>query len=445
VVGAVAAPMGGNRVDTEALKLANPIEEVVARYGVELKRQGRAMVGRCIFHADGGRPNLHIYADSESWRCYRCGIGGDVVAFVMHAEDVGFREAVDHLNGGRAVPVRPVPRSAPALPPAPRVLEGRSAEELAVLQATTSFYHSNLLAEPRALDYLAQRGISPATARQYRLGFAAGDQLLAFLHWQRLPLGAALHLGLLTRAGHEFMADRIVIPELCAGRPMWLIGRALAEDLAEDVAFEMGRQAVELAMAELVPHLGDPVDVQRRLEYSIAPDLEWTVLCYLDLETLKEGPGSEPAPTVVDFKVKGSLITKDQADSDSQAGLYLAGRWLEDYPASELCFAQIAKPGKRRKRMATSLVSTSRTIGQLRGVLARIALAASQIAACHERYGPDHPWGFADPSSWKCSPRFCANSRNAAASSGLSQGMCSETAGVERTSLKTVPQSSSFS
>src|SRR5437660_1620797 len=37
--------------------------------------------------------------------------------------------------------------------------------------------------------------------------------------------------------------------------------------------------------------------------------------------------------------------------------------------------------------MAASLVPTSRTHGQLRGVLARIALAASQIVACFERYG----------------------------------------------------------
>jgi DNA primase len=240
VVRAVASPIGGNRVDTEALKLAHPIEEVVARYGVELKRQGRAMVGRCIFHADGGRPNLHIYADSQSWRCYRCGIGGDVVAFVMHAEDVGFREAVDRLTGGHQGPVRPTPRPAPAPLQASRGRNGRTADELAVLQAATNFYHSNLLAEPRALDYLAQRGIVLATARQYRLGFAAADQLLPFLHWQRLPLGAALHLGLLTRAGHEFMADRIVVPELCAGQPVWLIGRALGEDLADDVPKYLG-------------------------------------------------------------------------------------------------------------------------------------------------------------------------------------------------------------
>ena len=229
-----------SRIDTAALKLAHPIAEVVAQYGIELKRQGRAMVGRCIFHPDNGRPNLHIYADSESWRCYRCGIGGDALAFIMHAEDVGFREAVDRLSSGRPAPVRPRPRPVPSARPASRDLEGRTAEELAVLQAATNFYHANLLAEPLAIDYLAQRGISLATARQCRLGYAAGDQLLAFLHWQRLPLGAALKLGLLTRAGHEFMAGRIVIPELCAGRPIWLIGRAPAEDLAEDVPKYLG-------------------------------------------------------------------------------------------------------------------------------------------------------------------------------------------------------------
>ncbi len=179
------------------------------------------------------------------------------------------------------------------------------------------------------------------------------------------------------------------------------------EELTERAAFEMGRDAIALALAELVPQLGDPVDVQRRLEFSLAPELEWSVLCYLDLETLKDHEVGTPAPTVVDFKVKGSLITTEQAQRDPQAGLYLAGRWLEGYPANELVFAQIAKPGKRRKHMSAALISTSRSVGEMRGVLARIALAASQIAAAYERYGPERPWGFADPSGWKCSPRYC--------------------------------------
>jgi hypothetical protein len=191
------------------------------------------------------------------------------------------------------------------------------------------------------------------------------------------------------------------------------------EDLPERAAFELGRQAIELAMTKLVPHLGDPVDVQRRLEFTIAPGVEWTVLCYLDLETLKAQPGPEPIPAVVDFKVKGSPIGQDHADSDPQAGLYLAGRWLEGHPAKGLLFAQIAKPGKRRRQMSASLVGTTRTAGQLRGVLARVALAASQIARAHERYGPDQPWGFADPTSWKCGPRYCAQGRGCPGGRGL--------------------------
>jgi hypothetical protein len=45
--------------------------------------------------------------------------------------------------------------------------------------------------------------------------------------------------------------------------------------------------------------------------------------------------------------------------------------------------------------MSASFVTTRRSPGQLRAVLARIAQAASQIDACYQRFGPDEPWGFA--------------------------------------------------
>jgi hypothetical protein len=47
--------------------------------------------------------------------------------------------------------------------------------------------------------------------------------------------------------------------------------------------------------------------------------------------------------------------------------------------------------------MSASFVTTARTDGQLRGALARIAQAASQIHAYYERFGPERPWGFAHP------------------------------------------------
>jgi hypothetical protein len=180
------------------------------------------------------------------------------------------------------------------------------------------------------------------------------------------------------------------------------------EDLDEARAFELGLDALALTVSELVPRLGRPVAVQRKLEFALAPELEWTIQCYLDLESERTDEHREPVRAVVDYKVKTTAITQAKADCDPQAGLYLAARWLEGQPAREFCFAQIAKPGARRKQMAAALVTTTRTVGQLRASVARIAQAASQIAAYYERFGPDQPWGFADPAGWKCAPRYCA-------------------------------------
>ncbi|MHB8695609.1 MAG: hypothetical protein ACYDHH_30680, partial [Solirubrobacteraceae bacterium] len=63
------------------------------------------------------------------------------------------------------------------------------------------------------------------------------------------------------------------------------LGIAWETDLREDRAFKLGLDAVELSFKQLIPHLGEPVAVQRKLEYTLAPGLDWSVLCYLDLET----------------------------------------------------------------------------------------------------------------------------------------------------------------
>ena len=141
------------------------------------------------------------------------------------------------------------------------------------------------------------------------------------------------------------------------------------------------------------------------------------MLCYLDLET-RRSDGGELVPAVVDYKVKSTPLTQYRADHDFQPTVYLAGRWLESDPA-QFCFAQIAKPGPRRKEMSASLVSTTRSVGQLRGALVRIAQVARQIVTCHERFGPDEPWGFADPAGWKCSERYCEAWRTCPGGAGL--------------------------
>jgi hypothetical protein len=116
---------------------------------------------------------------------------------------------------------------------------------------------------------------------------------------------------------------------------------------------------------------------------------EGTIEGDLDLEALWPDPdGGNPVPAIVDDKLNRTLHSQAKADNDPQAGLYLAGRWLAGDPAQEFSFAQIGKPGARRKQMSTSFVTASRSVGQLLVMLARIAPAASQIAACTSASGP---------------------------------------------------------
>jgi hypothetical protein len=238
------------------------------------------------------------------------------------------------------------------------------------------------------------------------------DDALSTYHRRQLAHGETLSLDQLHDAYRDHWT-RELAAEAAKHGVRW------ERDLDEAAAFAMGLEAVTLALAELVPRLGRPVAVQRKLEYALAPGLQWTIQGFLDLETEQPTLDGQCVPAIVDYKVKSTLHSQAKADQDPQAGLYLAGRWLAGNPAHTFSFAQIGKPGARRKTMSTALVTTTRSTGQLRATLARIAQAASQIAALDDRYGPDEPWGFADPSSWKCSARYCAHHRRCPGGGGL--------------------------
>lgn len=209
--------------DLDELKRAHPIDGVVASYGITLRRSGRNLVGRCPFHPDGGRPNLCVYPTTSSFYCFRCAAGGDVITFIRRLEGLSFPEAVARLGGE---PVRNWSLRPPATRrPGRRLRVDR--DECACLAAAVDFYQNQLFRSQAALDYLAGRGIQRETIERYRLGYAAGTGLISYLRWRRLPVGAAYRRGLITRSGIDFLAGRVVVPEIRSAQPVWLIGRGI--------------------------------------------------------------------------------------------------------------------------------------------------------------------------------------------------------------------------
>ena len=70
---------------------AMPIEEVVAKLGIEVGRH-KAL---CPFHEDR-HPSLHF--KNNRFKCFACGASGDVIDLVMRYVDISFKEAVEWMG-----------------------------------------------------------------------------------------------------------------------------------------------------------------------------------------------------------------------------------------------------------------------------------------------------------------------------------------------------------
>jgi DNA primase len=93
-------------------ELSMGLVQVIQSYGVELRRSGKELVGRCPFHEDR-HPSFSVNAEKEKWHCFGCQAGGDAVTFVMQMENVDYKDAIKLL--GREPLPRPPPKPRPEI------------------------------------------------------------------------------------------------------------------------------------------------------------------------------------------------------------------------------------------------------------------------------------------------------------------------------------------
>ena len=159
-------------VEIERLKEAVPVARLVEASGIELKKGGKDLLGRCPFHVDD-TASLVVTPAKNLWHCFGCGVGGGPIDWVMKRQGVNFRHAVELLRADVGLVdvglAEPGARRRAKLP-APVTLD---AGEQELLDQVIGYYHETLLASPEALAYLERRGIaSRELIEQHRLGFA---------------------------------------------------------------------------------------------------------------------------------------------------------------------------------------------------------------------------------------------------------------------------------
>jgi len=141
------------------------LAELISRH-VDLKPSGANLVGLCPFHNEKS-PSFSVSVDKQMYYCFGCGKGGNAFRFLMEHDGYPFPEAVEFLAQKAGMPI---PDSKPVNPKE----AARKKHGLELLDKVAGIFSRSLHAEEnkKALDYFAQRKLSPAIIQRYQLGYA---------------------------------------------------------------------------------------------------------------------------------------------------------------------------------------------------------------------------------------------------------------------------------
>ncbi len=233
------------------------IVDVVSRY-VTLKRSGRNFQGLCPFHEEK-TPSFTVFPESRRFKCFGCGEGGDVFAFLMKRGNMRFIEAVEDLAREANVPL---PRAEADPGEAERVR--LRIDALRALEFAAGFFAAVLArdAGKRARDYLERRGFTAGTLSAFRVGFAPdeGDALLRYARQKGIPLDVLFAAGLVRRNDRgscfDMFRGRVMFPiHDLRGRVIGFGARTLGDDQpkylnsADGLLFHKSREMYGLNLA----------------------------------------------------------------------------------------------------------------------------------------------------------------------------------------------------
>lgn len=212
----------------EQIKARADILEVISEV-VQLQRRGTSYFGLCPFH-DDKRPSFSVAPAKGIYRCFSCGVGGNVITFVMEYDKITFVEALKKLAERYNIPITWEDSAD----------EGKSSEISQLYElhehARNLFQKQLFSAEGKtALQYLQGRGFTNDVIKNFSIGYATSnwDDLLKHINRKvyndSILEASGLFIERKNSSGHfDRFRNRVMFPiKNISGRTIAFGGRAL--------------------------------------------------------------------------------------------------------------------------------------------------------------------------------------------------------------------------
>ncbi len=192
----------------EQIKNSLDIVDVISKY-VVLKKAGHNYSGLCPFHNEK-TPSFVVTPSRQIFKCFGCGEGGDVLAFLMKINNQNFKEVIEEQAAALGI----------ELPKSSKDSTKYKEEKdrlLGAMDEAMKFYHKNLLSNERALEYLEKRGVGEVAIGKFFLGLAPNSnfELKEYLREKKYTNDEMYKAGLLYEKNGDFLdrfKNRIIIP-----------------------------------------------------------------------------------------------------------------------------------------------------------------------------------------------------------------------------------------
>ena len=235
--------MRGN--DVETVKGAVSIVDFIGQY-VQLKREGAGYVGLCPFHEER-TPSFKVNPNMGRFKCFGCGVGGDVFNFLQIRDGMSFPEALGAVADYAGVSLTQ------------RV--GGDKREFNALEAACKIFERNFVGSEAERYMREERGILPEVLQDFRVGFALNswDYLLNTLA-KEFDIGLLESVGLINKVRdqsgyYDFFRERVIFPIIdVTNRVVGFAGRTLKSD--ESVKYLNTKQGPTFNKSRLLYGLG---------------------------------------------------------------------------------------------------------------------------------------------------------------------------------------------
>ena len=187
------------------------IVDIISGY-IKLKKNGSSYVGLCPFHNEKS-PSFSVSPGKQLYHCFGCGVGGNVITFVMEYENYTFLEAVKYLadKAGMQLPETSYSEEE-------KKNRDLKAKLLEINKIAATYYYHQLKAENGkiGLSYLQKRGLSDTTINRFGLGYAGqtSNALYQYLKSKGYDDALLKETGLFTyeRGIHDKFWNRVMFP-----------------------------------------------------------------------------------------------------------------------------------------------------------------------------------------------------------------------------------------